>query len=129
MSEQNLGNQGAQNQGAQGEKLFTQDDVNRIVGERLARAKGGQNEPSEKEQELTARENALFIKEQIANNNLPEDAAEVLKGLDKETTEKLIKFIAPIIGKSNEPIHKAIGSTKGDSAKNDAIREAMGLKG
>ena len=42
-------------QGAQNEKLFTQDDVNRIVGERLARAKNTQTSEDTSERDPPAR--------------------------------------------------------------------------
>ena len=74
MENQNMGTntQGAENaenvqnnEGAQGagqnEKMFTQDDVNRIVGERLARVKNTQTsaESSEREKALDLRERQL----------------------------------------------------------------------
>lgn len=46
------------------EKMFTQDDVNRIVGERLARVKN--NPVDERTSELNKREHALYVNEQIA---------------------------------------------------------------
>lgn len=49
--------------------------------------------------------------------------------LDKDTTEKIIKAIAPYIKASREPIRNAVvGRTGGDGAANDEIRLAMGLK-
>ena len=56
----------AQQTATQGEKMFTQDDVNRIVKERLARAKTVQ-EPDTRELELEKRENALYLREPILN--------------------------------------------------------------
>ena len=49
------------------EKLFTQEDVNRIVGERLARERKGseaaEQEVSPKELELQQREASLYVRE------------------------------------------------------------------
>lgn len=107
------------------EKLFTQADVDRIISERLARER---KEPDPKEVELKAREQDLYIRELVADRKLPQDAAETLKGLDKETVDKFISLISPYLEKANEPILNPTGHTN-DGAGVDAIREAMGLKG
>lgn len=55
--------------GGQGsKKMFTQEEVNRIVAERLTRerAKGQQPAPDQREQELTQKEQELTQKEQLA---------------------------------------------------------------
>lgn len=111
----------------QGEKTFTQEDVNRIVQERLARTKQGNN-PSEKELELQQRETAIYVKEQIIEKGLPNELCDSLKGLDKETADKCIQIIAPYIKKASEPILNAVAPTSGNNAEGDAIRKAMGLK-
>lgn len=107
------------------EKLFTQAEVDKIIGERLARER---KEPDPKELELKAREQDLYIRELIADKKLPEDAAETLKGLDKETVDKFIKILSPYLEKAKEPILNPTGHTN-DGTGVDAIREAMGLKG
>ena len=126
----NMGNNpqtGAQGAGEQqgNEKLFTQAEVDKIIGERLARER---KEPDPKEIELQTRERDLYIRELVADKKLPQDAAETLKGLDKETVDKLIKIISPYLEKAKEPILNPTGPTN-DGAGVDAIREAMGLKG
>ena len=57
--------------GQGGEKMFTQEDVNRIVAERLARerAKGQPPEPDQREQELTQREVALECRDFLEREN------------------------------------------------------------
>ena len=52
-----------------GERTFTQDEVNRIVQERLARAKTT-NEPDQRELDLQKRERALYVREAVANAGL-----------------------------------------------------------
>ena len=111
----------------QGEKMFTQDDVNRIVKERLARAKTVQ-EPDTRELELEKRENALYLREQVTANGLPEDLLEEMKGMDKATIDKCLKILAPYAKKASEPIYNAVGATAGRTdSESDAIRKAMGL--
>lgn len=57
--------------GQGGEKMFTQEDVNRIVAERLARerAKGQPPEPDQREQELSQREAVLECRDFLENEN------------------------------------------------------------
>lgn len=124
----NQNNQQTGEPGKQGEKLFTQEDVNRIVGERLARAKS-QNEPESKERELQQKENELFIKEIVLEKKLPQDIADTLKGLDKDKINSIIEVISPYIQKTKEPILNPTGKTGGTGGNSDPIRAAMGLKG
>lgn len=118
----------AQQTATQGEKMFTQDDVNRIVKERLARAKTVQ-EPDTRELELEKRENALYLREQVTANGLSEDLLEEMKGMDKATIDKCLKILAPYAKKASEPILNAVGPTAGGAqSESDAIRKAMGFK-
>ena len=74
--------------GQQG-KVFTQDDVNRIVSERLSRerAKGEPSETDKREADLTARETALKCREFIIQNSksYPAGLADVLDTSDFDT--------------------------------------------
>lgn len=106
------------------EKTFTQEEVNRIVQERLARVK---TTPNEAEVDLQRRETDVYIREQILNHKLPSDSQESLKGLNRETIDKVIEIIAPYIKKASEPILNPVGPTGGVITGSDPIREAMGL--
>lgn len=108
------------------EKTFTQEDVNRIVQERLSRVKTAQ-EPSAKEQELQQREAALYAREQIIEHNLPNELFEEFKGMNKETIDKCIKIVTPYIRKAQEPIYNPVGPTGGLTGGEDSIRRVMGL--
>lgn len=119
-----------QQTGTQGEggKTFTQEEVNRIVQERLARAKTAQ-EPDARELELEKRENAIYLREQIATQGLPDTLLEEMQGMDKATIDKCLKILAPYAKKASEPILNAVGPTAGGAqSESDAIRKAMGLK-
>lgn len=113
--------------GSAQEKIFTQEDVNRIVQERLARAKAAP-EPDERELNLQRREADLYLREAIAKNNFPADLYEGLKGIDKETVDKCIKVFAPYVLKSSEPILNPVVGPTGGYTGTDPIRRAMGLK-
>ncbi|MFQ6866075.1 hypothetical protein [Blautia sp.] len=111
------------------ERMFTQDEVNRIVQDRLARVKVA-NEPDQQELDLQSRELALYARERIEENGLDKTLADELKGMDKATIDKVIKIIAPMAQRMNEPIRNAVGPTNGKAMGSDAsIRTAMGLKG
>lgn len=120
--------QGTQQAGQTGERTFTQEDVNRIVQERLARAKTS-SEPDERELELQRRENAVYVSEQIAANGLPKELVDEFKGMDKATIDKCMKIIAPFAKKAAEPIHNPVGPIGNHPVGNEdaAIRKAMGL--
>ncbi len=118
-------NSGQLQQQGQEPKTFTQEEVNRIVQDRLARAKAV-TEPNERELELQQRETAVYVKERVSEMGLPKDLCDSLKELDKETADKCIQIVAPYIKKASEPICNAIGPTTGPAA--DSVRAAMGLK-
>lgn len=70
-----------------GGKMFTQDEVNRIVSERLTRERekqAQQPEADEREQALKAREARLDCREYLASNSLPADLLDVLDCSDAE---------------------------------------------
>ena len=120
-------NQEPQQAAQTGERTFTQEDVNRIVQERLARVKMPA-EPDQRELDLQKRERALYAREAVANAGLDKELADEFAGMDKETIDKCLKIIAPYAQKTKEPILNAVGPTGGSGLRDDAIRRAMGLK-
>lgn len=134
------GEQGAQNAG-QGEKLFTQDDVNRIVGERLSRVKGTQTgaDVSEREYELNQREMRLDARERLADLGISKELLPLVNCTNKETMEESIKLIAGQFGAKSKAGTGYRVSTSASSSGNSSghgkglsdsdIRSAMGLKG
>lgn len=135
----------AANEGT-GEKTFSQEDVNRIVGERLAKEKAKANNDvdfSKREQELEQRELLLTAKEVLTDKGLPVQILDALNCTDKETMEKSISTIETIFkeykanatkhikfkgfqpgGTENKPTAEDDVSTGGDLE----IRKAMGLR-
>lgn len=129
-------------------KTFTQDDVNRIVQERLAKEKGkASNEDFEKKTaelekrttELEARENRLNAVTALRSAGYPDELADVIRCDNADELKKSMELIDKIIkertpeGWSKEleakrskiiftaPMHAA--------PENDGIRKAMGLRG
>ena len=76
----------ADNEGKQQGKTFTQDDVNRIVSERLERerAKSETTAQALRDQELTERENRLACREYIVENKYPEVLLDVFPTADAD---------------------------------------------
>lgn len=127
--------QGTQNQPK--EKTFTQDEVNRIVSERLARDKGKNSAELEKrEHELEQRELAMTAREKLAERGLPKELAEVLRFSDDESMNKSIDAIEKIINENKTQgvtFHgfqpgQSLDFKNADSQLNSEMRKAMGLR-
>ncbi len=125
-----------------GEKTFTQEDVNRIVQERLAKEKAknsGDADFAKREQELAQRELHMTAKEMLSEKGLPVQLFDALNCTDKETLEKSISTIETVFNeyKANATSNtKFVGFQPGVSSKMPAagatedieIRKAMGLR-
>lgn len=78
----------------QQEKTFTQEQVNAIVGKRLAEQKQQLDaDLVKREQELNRREMGIKARELLAGKGLPESLADILR---YETEEELVKAIDTI---------------------------------
>lgn len=121
----------------QQEKTFTQEQVNAIVGKRLAEAKASNEQAlNKREQELNQREMQIRAKELLAEKGLPKNLASVLRYDDEESLKAAIDVIENTRGfKDNEhnklPQRHVIENTlpRGEhEVFGDPLREAMGLK-
>ena len=122
-----------------GEKTFTQEDVNRIVQERLAKAKSSNEADfTKREQELVQRELRMTAKEVLTEKGLSVQLIDALNCVDKETMEKSISVIEKVFNqykteciKSNAPVgaspvkSSSLSSGLSEDAK---LRKAMGLR-
>ena len=79
----------------EGEKLFTQEQVNRIISDRLSREREKprdaerENELNEKQKALEARENAITCREYISSLDIENEHKKVfLDNLDTGDSEK-----------------------------------------
>ena len=125
-----------QNPDGAGAKTFSQDDVNRIVGERLAKEKAkGESALAEREQQLAQRELLLTAKEKINEMGLPVELVDVLNVSSLEALEKALSIVKTVMDKHKEearPIKirgaKTAESLSGPpSTTNGSLRKAMGL--
>ncbi len=82
--------------GGQGEKLFTQDDVNRIVSDRLARerAKAEPSPEDEREADLKAREARMDCREFLSDKKYPADLLDILPTADVEAFKVSVEKLA-----------------------------------
>lgn len=120
-----------------GERTFSQDDVNRIVGERLAAEKRkGEAALAEREQQLAQRELLLAAKEKLTSAGLPVDLLDALNVSSPEAMDKAITTVKAVIDKIKaespgpvtisgaSPAQSATAPPRGVDAR---LREAMGL--
>ena len=140
---QNTSTEGTQTgtEGTQGAKTFTQEDVNRIVQERLAkeRSKGtgnGEDELNKRAAELDLRERKLTAREKLRENGLPDYLADALNMDTDEDFQKSMEAILKMKGETGggeqpKPIGKGnlIGRVQGFGTKdNDPLSVAFGLR-
>ena len=124
------------NNPATGEKTFTQEQVNAIIGERLAKEKAKSEAAlAEREKAIKARELAVMAAEKLAAAGLPKDLSAVLKYDDEESLEAAINQLSHLRGfKTNEKPQRVyeeyklpVSEDHGDPV--DAqLRKAMGLR-
>lgn len=126
-----------------GEKTFTQEDVNRIVQERLAKEKAknsGDADFARREQELVQRELHMTAKEMLSEKGLPVQLFDALNCTDKETMEKSIATMETIFNqykanaasniqfKGFQPGATGMMPNADATAEDIEIRKAMGLR-
>ena len=125
-----------QNPDGAGEKTFSQEDVNRIVGERLAKERAkGEAALAEKEQQLAQRELLLTAKEKINEMGLPAELVDALNVSSPEALEKALSTVKTVLDKYKceaRPM-KFSGAKPAESLSgvrntgDDSLRKAMRL--
>lgn len=125
-----------QNPEGAGERTFTQEQVNQIIGERLAKEKAkGEAILAEKEQQLAQRELLLTAKEKINAMGLPAELVDALNVSSPEALEKSLNIVSTVLNKHKaeaQPftIHGAKpAESPGRERKpgDSSLRKAMGL--
>ena len=122
--------------GGQGEKMFTQDDVNRIVSERLARerAKAEPTAIDERETALKAREARLDCRDYLEELSKGGKAASSVLGLldilDTTDSEKFKQTVSALLelGAFNpqlEPLKSPPVDMRGGASPDDLIAAAF----
>lgn len=127
-----------QNPDGIGEKTFTQEQVNQIISDRLARDRAkGEAALAEREQQLAQRELLLTAREKLTENGLPVELVDALNVSSPEALEKALSTVKTVLDKYKSearPI-KISGAKPAESlcrAKDTgdgSLRKAMGLPG
>ena len=131
--------QGNPTPGENGGKLFSQDEVNRIVQTRLAEERAKQSNLTEREQALTARESRLTCREYLLEIGASADLLDVLDTSDpgkfKQTLEKLEDirrgghksgaYTRDALGRPMKTGLRLDGYEPGSRDRDDAIGEAF----
>lgn len=131
----NTAQEGAENL-TEGNKTFSQEDVNRIIQERLAKEKQkGQEALTAREQELAAKEYRLDATAVLREKGLPDELADMIKADSVEEFSKNVEAIVGLIGNRKETEEpqviatgSVIGAIGGIGRGTDPIRDAFGLK-
>ena len=133
----NMNNQTINNNPADGGKTFTQDEVNRIVSDRLAREREKRNaELDERENALKQRELAVIAREKLEAAGLDKELCSVLRYDDEATLDAAIQHLSSIKGfkKKKEKDEKLVipnilpdGVTYEQDDTNKELRKAMKL--
>lgn len=117
-----------------GDRTFTQEDVNRIVQERLAKERSKQ-EPvklslEEREKALTAKENKFTCREILSEQKMPERLLEVLDTSDPDRFKASLAVIKELYDPYHgKPIPRVVSTTSGleNSDTEEDLRGAFGL--
>lgn len=106
MAENNNSNQNLNPEA--GEKTFSQDDVNRIVSDRLARERDKRTaELDEREQALRQRELAVIAREKLDEAGLNKELCDVLRFDDEDALDEAISKLKSIKGFNAENPEKS----------------------
>lgn len=119
----------------QQERTFTQEQVNAIVGKRLAEARSSQEaDLNRRETELNQRETQIRAKELLAERGLPKELADVLKYTDEDSLVSALNVIERTkVFKKNKPNNGIIIEPNPLPSRSDSdiignsFRKAMGL--
>lgn len=129
----NTSNEGTQT-GTEGtqERTFTQEDVNRIVQDRLAKEKGKGNDDLDKRAaELDKRERRMNAIDELRKNDLPGYLVDALNMETDEAFQQSMEAIKKMKGESTNAPDVVIGQGNpiGTVKKGggDALRDAFGL--
>lgn len=127
-----------QNPDGIGEKTFTQEQVNQIISDRLARDRAkGEAALAEREQQLAQRELLLTAREKLTESGLPVELVDALNVSSPEALEKALSTVKTVMDKYKSEARpmklrgvKAAESLSGpQGTSNGSLRKAMGLPG
>lgn len=111
--------------GENGGKLFSQDEVNRIVQTRLAEERAKQDKPTDREQALTARESRLTCREYLLEIGASADLLDVLDTSDPEKFKQNVEKLQSIRSAARQTSFRYEGGYEVGRGSDDKIGEAF----
>lgn len=114
------------------QRTFTQEEVNKIVSDRLERERNKKADNSEYEtrmNELNTRENAFACKEFVKSENLPDELLEMFDTTDSEKFKETVRKIDAIYCKRYRPSTTGVRTNNvGGNSGADLIADAFRRK-
>lgn len=118
-----------------GEKLFTQEQVNTIVQDRIAKEKAKyEKQIADMKAEVSQREKRLEAREKLTEKGLPAELADLVRLDDDKAFNTSLELLERTYKQSHqEPPEKGTAARHsyipkgGKAADYDPVREAMGL--
>lgn len=133
--EQQPNTQPADNGNQGGEKMFTQEEVNQIIKDRLdrERSKAKPPEPTEEEkraQELTARENKLSCREYLVSSGHPAELLDVIDTSDIESFKAKAEIVLGLLRSNKQSLRSdpAVDAVKMKVAAETGIPSDLALR-
>lgn len=123
--------QPADNGNSGGEKMFTQDEVNKIVSDRLARdreSRSAQQQNEERESALKAREAKFDCREYVTEQKYPVELLELLDTSDVDKFKETVEKLADLFGYKNPHFvdpPKFTSANRSQAPVNDPLRDAF----
>lgn len=128
----NFETQNEEQESQQGEKRYTQAEVEEIIKRRLARERrkagqstGNDTQGDDRESTLAQRELMITAKERLMEEGLPTSLVSVLRFTNEDELDTAIEVIENVKLKSGS--QDSWGQRQKNSGKPDQIRKAMGL--
>lgn len=116
------------------EKMFTQSDVNRIIGERLSRDKlKNTEELDRRETELNERELKFTAKQLLSERGLSTEFADILKLTDEKSVTEAVDLLEKLVGVKNTENklsvlnERKLPNNKKEDENYGQLRRAFGL--
>lgn len=113
-------------------KTFTQEDVNRIISERLGKEREKIKKEQEtalekREKEIAIREMRMNAREKLNSRGLPSELVDAINYSDEESIDKSIEILAKNYTAPSNSRNSGYVPRDGGTVKGDDIRQAMGL--
>lgn len=111
------------------EKTFTQEEVNTIIQDRLAKEKEKhKKELSDMQADIARREKKLNAQERLTSKGYPKELVDLVNFESDETFNTSLDLIEATYKQQQQPQnHNTYAPVSGAASKDDSIREAMGL--